>query len=77
MLEAVFAVVLGTALAAIGTALAKKFVLDPSLANLYQSQLIAPVDSGVLWLALPLVGLAAVVFAALTAQVTLRAYVRK
>lgn len=77
VLEAVFAVLLGTALAAVGTALAKKFVLDPSLANLYQSQLIAPVDSSVLWLALPLVGLAAVVFAALTAQVTLRAYVRK
>lgn len=77
VLEAVFAVLLGTLLAAIGTALAKRFVLDPSLSNLYQSQLIAPVDSATLWTALPLVGLAAMVFAALTAQITLRAYVRK
>ena len=77
VLEAIFAVLLGTLLAAIGTALAKRFVLDPSLSNLYQSQLIAPVDSATLWTALPLVGLAAMVFAALTAQITLRAYVRK
>lgn len=75
--EAVLAVLFGTALAGVGVYLGKNFVLDPSLKNLYASQLLAPVQDSDIWVAIPIIGAVAIVFAALAAWVTLRAYVRK
>ena len=75
--EAVLAVLFGTVLAGVGVYLGKNFVLDPSLKNLYSSQLLAPIRDSDIWVAIPLIGAVAIVFAALAAWVTLRAYVRK
>ncbi|MCQ9345628.1 permease-like cell division protein FtsX [Corynebacterium phoceense] len=75
--EAVLAVLFGTALAGVGVYLGKNFVLDPSLKNLYASQLLAPIRDSDIWVAIPIIGAVAIVFAALAAWVTLRAYVRK
>lgn len=75
--EAVLAVLFGTVLAGVGVYLGKIFVLDPSLKNLYSSQLLAPIRDSDIWVAIPLIGAVAIVFAALAAWVTLRAYVRK
>ncbi|KXB54154.1 permease-like cell division protein FtsX [Corynebacterium sp. DNF00584] len=75
--EAVLAVLFGTVLAGVGVYLGKSFVLDPSLKNLYSSQLLAPIRDSDIWVAIPLIGAVAIVFAALAAWVTLRAYVRK
>lgn len=75
--EAVLAVLFGTVLAGVGVYLGKNFVLDPSLKNLYSSQLLAPIRDSDIWVAIPLIGGVAIVFAALAAWVTLRAYVRK
>lgn len=75
--EAVLAVLFGTVLAGVGVYLCKNFVLDPSLKNLYASQLLAPIQDSDIWVAIPLIGAVAIVFAALAAWVTLRAYVRK
>ena len=74
--EAVFSVIIGSVLAAVGLFLGKEFVLDPSLHNLYASQLIAPIRTSDIWVFTPIVALVAIVFAGLVAQVTLRAYVR-
>ncbi|MEX3564573.1 permease-like cell division protein FtsX [Corynebacterium phoceense] len=75
--EAVLAVLFGTVLAGVGVYLGKNFVLDPSLKNLYASQLLAPIQDSDIWVAIPIIGAVAIVFAALAAWVTLRAYVRK
>ncbi|MGV0391683.1 permease-like cell division protein FtsX [Corynebacterium phoceense] len=75
--EVVLAVLFGTVLAGVGVYLGKNFVLDPSLKNLYSSQLLAPIRDSDIWVAIPLIGAVAIVFAALAAWVTLRAYVRK
>lgn len=77
VLEAVFAAVIGSILAGIGVFAAKTTVVDNALSGLYQSQLIAPISTSDIWISWPLVSLAAIVAAALTAQFTLRAYVRK
>ena len=77
VLEAVVASFIGGVLAGLGVFAAKSTIVDSSLASLYQSQLLAPIrtsDIGVSW---PLVGIAAILAAAITASVTLRAYVRK
>ena len=76
IMEAVLGAVGGVVLAGIGVILGKNTVLDPALNDLYNNQLLAPVTSGDVWTALPIVGLVAIVCAALTAQVTMRAYVR-
>ncbi|MEM5984704.1 permease-like cell division protein FtsX, partial [Corynebacterium hesseae] len=76
IMEAVLGAVGGVVLAGIGVILGKNTVLDPALNDLYHNQLLAPVTSGDVWTALPIVGLVAIVCAALTAQVTMRAYVR-
>ncbi|MHC2548606.1 ABC transporter permease [Corynebacterium aurimucosum] len=76
IMEAVLGAVGGVVLAGIGVILGKNTVLDPALKDLYHNQLLAPVTSGDVWTALPIVGLVAIVCAALTAQVTMRAYVR-
>ncbi len=77
VLEAALAVLGGVVLAGLGVWAGKTWVLDPALSGLYQSQLLAPIRTGDIWVALPIVGAVAVVFAGIAAQVTLRAYVRK
>ncbi|MCG7261832.1 permease-like cell division protein FtsX [Corynebacterium guaraldiae] len=76
IMEAVLGAVGGVVLAGVGVIAGKNTVLDPALKDLYHNQLLAPVTSGDVWTALPIVGLVAIVCAALTAQVTMRAYVR-
>ncbi|OFN14836.1 cell division protein FtsX [Corynebacterium sp. HMSC055A01] len=76
IMEAVLGAVGGVVLAGVGVIVGKNTVIDPALKDLYHNQLLAPVTSGDVWTALPIVGLVAIVCAALTAQVTMRAYVR-
>lgn len=76
ILEAVLGALGGVVLAGVGMLLGKNLVVDPALSGLYQRQLLAPITSGDLWTVLPIVGIVALLFAALTAQVTMRAYVR-
>ena len=77
VLEAVLASLIGVVLGGAGIFLGKSQVVDPSLQGLYESQLLAPMKSGDLWIALPLVGLLALVVTAVTAHIALRSYVRK
>ena len=77
VLEALLGTFIGVVLAGIGVIVGKSAVLDPSLKNLYESQLLTPIKTSDIWVALPIVGVLALFFAALTAQITLRAYVRK
>lgn len=77
VLEAAFAVVLGSVLAGVAVFAGKRLVLDPSLESLYASQLIAPIRNSDIWTALPIVAALGVIFAGVAAQVTLRSYVRK
>ncbi|WP_304324653.1 permease-like cell division protein FtsX [Corynebacterium frankenforstense] len=77
VLEAVFATIIGAALATGGLLLGKGLVIDKALRGLYEAQLIAPVTTADIWLVMPVVAVVGILFAALTAQVTLRAYVRK
>lgn len=76
IMEAVLGAVGGVVLAGVGVLVGKNTVIDPALKDLYHNQLLAPVTSGDVWTALPIVGLVAILCAALTAQVTMRAYVR-
>ena len=77
VLEAVVASFIGLVLAGLGVFAAKSTIVDSSLASLYQSQLLAPIQTSDIWVSWPLVGIAAILAAAITASVTLRAYVRK
>ncbi|STD35155.1 cell division protein FtsX [Corynebacterium striatum] len=77
VLEALLGTFIGVVLAGIGVVVGKSAVLDPSLKNLYESQLLTPIKTSDIWVALPIVGVLTLFFAALTAQITLRAYVRK
>ena len=77
VVEAVLASLTGVVLGGAGIFLGKSQVVDPSLQGLYESQLLAPMKSGDLWIALPLVALLALVVTAVTAHITLRSYVRK
>lgn len=77
VIEAAVAAVLGALLAAGGLFLGKALVVDKALAGLYQSRLIAPITNGQIWEVVPIVLIVGILFAAVTAQVTLRAYVRK
>ena len=77
VLEAVVASFIGVVLAGLGVFAAKSTIVDSSLASLYQSQLLAPIRTADIWVSWPLVGIAAILAAAITASVTLRAYVRK
>ena len=76
IMEAILGAIGGVVLAGIGVIVGKNTVIDPALKDLYHNQLLAPVTSGDVWTALPIVGLVAILCAALTAQVTMRAYVR-
>ena len=77
VLEAVVASFIGVVLAGLGVFAAKSTIVDSSLASLYQSQLLAPIQTSDIWVSWPLVGIAAILAAAITASITLRAYVRK
>ena len=77
VLEAVVASFIGVVLAGLGVFAAKSTIVDSSLASLYQSQLLAPIQTSDIWVSWPLVGIAAILAAAVTASITLRAYVRK
>ena len=77
VLEAVVASFIGVVLAGVGVFTAKSTIIDSALASLYQSQLLAPIQTSDVWVAWPLVGIAAILAAAVTAAITLRAYVRK
>lgn len=77
VLEALVATIVGAILAGVGLFLGKEFVVDKALRGVYDSRLIAPITNNDIWVVLPVVGVIGVLFAALTAQVTLRAYVRK
>ncbi|WP_284851879.1 permease-like cell division protein FtsX [Corynebacterium rhinophilum] len=77
VVEAVFASLIGVVLGGAGLLVAKSQVIDPALQGLYESQLLAPMKSSDLWIALPLVGLLALAVTAATAQITLRSYVRR
>ena len=77
VVEAVLASLIGLVLGGAGLLVAKSQVIDPSLQGLYESQLLAPMKSSDLWVALPLVGLLALAVTAATAQITLRSYVRR
>lgn len=77
VLEAVVASFIGVILAGVGVFAAKSTIIDSALASLYQSQLLAPIQTADIWVAWPLVGIAAILAAAVTASITLRAYVRK
>ncbi|WPF66718.1 MULTISPECIES: permease-like cell division protein FtsX [unclassified Corynebacterium] len=77
ILEAVAATLIGAVFSTIGLFLGKTFVVDKALSGLYEAKLIAPITSSDIWLVVPGVVLVGVIFAALTAQITLRAYVRK
>lgn len=76
VLEAVIAAALG-ALVALGGMFAGKFlVADHALRSLYDANLIARITTADIWLAAPLMLLVGVIVAAITAQVTLRWYVK-
>lgn len=77
ILEAVIAVLGGAVLAGIALFAGKKFVVDDALRSLYESQLIAPITAEDIWTVLPVVSVVGLIFAAITAQITLRLYVRK
>lgn len=77
VLEAVVATFFGSIASVLGLYLGKKFVLDPALHGLYDAQLIAPVTTNDIWVVAPVVSLIGLAFAALTAAITLRLYVRK
>lgn len=77
ILEAVIAALFGSLLAIGGLFAAKLAVLDPALKSLYDARLIARLELADIALISPIIILVGVVFAALTAQVTLRYYVRK
>lgn len=77
VVEAVIATLIGAVLAGLALFGGKVWVVDKTLEGLYSSQLIARVTSTDIWAVLPLVALVGIVFSALTAQATLRWYVRK
>ncbi|MDU0478920.1 permease-like cell division protein FtsX [Staphylococcus chromogenes] len=77
VLEAIIATAIGAVGAVAGLFLGKQFVIDKALSGIYSKQLIAPVTNNDIWVIAPVVAVIGLVFAAITAQVTLRMYVRK
>lgn len=77
VLEAVIATIFGALLSGVALFVGKAWVVDKALKGLYDSQLIARVTNADIWTITPVVGLIGVIFAAITAQVTLRWYVRQ
>lgn len=77
VLEAMIAALFGAVLSGVALFGGKEWVVDKTLKGLYDSQLIARVTSTDIWAVAPVVAVIGVVFAAITAQITLRWYVRK
>lgn len=76
VLEAMIAAFVGAVLAVAGMFLAKILVVDRALKSLYDSRIIARITNSDIWLASPFVVIVGVLVAAITAQVTLRWYVK-
>ena len=76
VLEAMMAALIGAVLAVGGMFAAKILVVDRALKAVYDQQLVARVTNSDLWLAAPFVVLVGVIVATITAQVTLRWYVK-
>lgn len=77
ILEAVIAVIGGAVLSAVVLFGGKTWLMDKMLQGLYDSQLIARITATDIWLVTPIVAIVGIVFAAITAQITLRWYVRQ
>ena len=77
VLEAVLSVLMGAVLATVMMWVGKRSIVDPTLTELYSTQLIARVPDSAVWTVMPLVSLIAMLIGGLAAQVALRSYVRK
>ncbi|HIW90553.1 MAG TPA: permease-like cell division protein FtsX [Candidatus Corynebacterium avicola] len=77
VLEAVIASVIGSLLSVGALLLAKSTLLDSALSSLYDANLIARITTGDIWVVAPFVVVIGGVIAGVTAQVTLRWYVKK
>ena len=75
--EAVVAALLGFILAIVGLLVAKPLVIDGALGDLYKSNVFARVTGWDVLLISPFLAVGGVGFAALTAYITLRLYVRE
>ncbi|CAM2787249.1 permease-like cell division protein FtsX [Skermania piniformis] len=77
LLEAVVAALAGSILAVIGMFVAKPLLIDGVLGDLYDVNVFAKITTGDIMLISPLLVLVGVAFAAVTAYLTLRLYVRE
>lgn len=76
VIEALLATILGSLLSVGLLFVGKNMVIDKSLESLYESQLIARIDAADIWAVSPIVAIIGMLFAGITAQITLRWYVR-
>ena len=76
VLEAVIGAVIGAVLAVGGMYAGKKLVVDSAMRSLYDANLVARITDSDVWLAAPFLVLTGAVVAAITAQITLRWYVK-
>lgn len=77
VIEAMVAALFGAILSGLALFGGKVWVIDKTLKGLYDSQLIARVSNADIWAVAPVVAVIGIIFAAITAQATLRWYVRK
>ncbi|CAB1005833.1 ABC transporter permease [Corynebacterium diphtheriae] len=77
VIEAMVAALFGAILSGLALFGGKVWVVDKTLKGLYDSQLIARVSNADIWALAPVVAVIGIIFAAITAQATLRWYVRK
>ncbi|SPJ40144.1 Cell division protein FtsX [Corynebacterium diphtheriae subsp. lausannense] len=77
VIEAMVAALFGAILSGLALFGGKVWVVDKTLKGLYDSQLIARVTNADIWAVAPVVAVIGIIFAAITAQATLRWYVRK
>ena len=77
VIEAMLGALIGSALSVGGLFAAKNFVVDPAMSSLYDANLIARVTNSDIGVATPFVVVLGVLVSAITAQVTLRWYVRR
>ncbi|MBG9309900.1 ABC transporter permease [Corynebacterium belfantii] len=77
VIEAMVAALFGAILSGLALFGGKVWVVDKTLKGLYDSQLIARVNNADIWAVAPVVAVIGIIFAAITAQATLRWYVRK
>ena len=77
LLEAVVAALVGTVLAVVGLFAARPLVIDGVLGDLYDVNVFARITNSDILLIAPVLGLVGVGFAAVTAYITLRLYVRE